>query len=263
MIDNEVFGNQARDKFLNLKLKEETIGRKEADEILADQISTKQGKLIPGNNITISKNNTISATASPLEPATESILGGIKVGSNLSITTDGTLSAKAQEIDVDDSLSTTSKNPVQNKIITTELNKKQETLVAGDNISISENNVISSTGGIITTELDSTTENIDYIFIDSVDKTYSKKILSASLAIGSDIQQGFLSCINISKISTNVDIPVTNNSPYPLMLVVNNAVQNTSIITTYPKNQTTRKSIFCYCDGVNVEVTVMDEIKYN
>lgn len=64
-------------------------------------------------------------------------------------------------IDVDDELSITSENPVQNKVITQavnadheeigriggELANKQDTLTAGTGISISEQNVISATGG--------------------------------------------------------------------------------------------------------------------
>ena len=64
-------------------------------------------------------------------------------------------------IDVDDELSTTSENPVQNKVITQavnadheeigriggELANKQDTLTAGTGISISEENVISATDG--------------------------------------------------------------------------------------------------------------------
>lgn len=47
---------------------------------------------------------------------------------------------------VDDHLSTTSKNPVQNKVITQALNNKQDTLIAGTGITIN-NNVISAQGG--------------------------------------------------------------------------------------------------------------------
>ena len=56
--------------------------------------------------------------------ATSQILGGIKVGSGLSVTQDGTLSADAQHIDVDTALSTTSTNPVENRVITNALNNK-------------------------------------------------------------------------------------------------------------------------------------------
>lgn len=48
---------------------------------------------------------------------------------------------------VDEALSDTSKNPVQNKIITAELAKKQDVLTAGENITIAEDGTISATGG--------------------------------------------------------------------------------------------------------------------
>ena len=44
-------------------------------------------------------------------------------------------------ITVDDQLSTTSENPVQNKVITNAMNNKQETLTAGSGISISGNTI--------------------------------------------------------------------------------------------------------------------------
>ena len=56
--------------------------------------------------------------------ASKSTLGGIKVGKGLTIASDGTLSATGMEVDIDDELSITSGNPVQNKVITTELEKK-------------------------------------------------------------------------------------------------------------------------------------------
>lgn len=68
--------------------------------------------------------NKPTITQYTLPKASNSILGGIKVGTNLSINNDGVLSADAQQITVDNSLSNTSINPVQNKIIKTELDKK-------------------------------------------------------------------------------------------------------------------------------------------
>lgn len=59
--------------------------------------------------------------------ASSSTLGGIKVGSNLSIASDGTLSATGgSTITVDSALSTTSENPVQNKVITNALDNKAD-----------------------------------------------------------------------------------------------------------------------------------------
>ncbi len=56
------------------------------------------------------------------------------------------IEAGGGQVIVDGELSTTSVNPVQNKVITIALQGKQDALTAGDGISI-ENNVISATGG--------------------------------------------------------------------------------------------------------------------
>lgn len=121
--------------------------------------SSKQDKLTQGSNITIS-GNTISATNTTYSNGTglnlsgttfsvnfnavataaqgskadtalqsipvagTSVLGGVKVGNNLSIDANGVLSADAQQMTVDSALSTTSTNPVQNKVITTALASK-------------------------------------------------------------------------------------------------------------------------------------------
>lgn len=59
------------------------------------------------------------ANAYALPAATTSSLGGIKVGANLTVAADGTLSAQAggSSITVDDEMSGTSENPVQNKVV--------------------------------------------------------------------------------------------------------------------------------------------------
>ena len=58
-----------------------------------------------------------------LPTAAADVLGGIKVGENLTIT-NGVLSADAQHIDVDNAMSSTSENPVQNKVVNTALGLK-------------------------------------------------------------------------------------------------------------------------------------------
>lgn len=62
--------------------------------------TTVPGKVMPdGTTITVAADGTISSAAAyTLPPATDTTLGGIKVGSNLSITSDGTLSADAQQV---------------------------------------------------------------------------------------------------------------------------------------------------------------------
>jgi hypothetical protein len=66
--------------------------------------------------------------------ATRDRLGGIKVGSGLSVDSDGTVNATGIEVQIDDELSKTSGNPVQNKVITTELEKKVEVEVTGNSL---------------------------------------------------------------------------------------------------------------------------------
>ena len=59
-----------------------------------------------------------------LPKASDTTLGGIKVGNRLSIDENGVLSADNQAIVVDDSLSDTSEHPVQNKVIKSALDGK-------------------------------------------------------------------------------------------------------------------------------------------
>ena len=82
-------------------------------KLLYDQLALKQATLNSGTNIKTINGNSILGSGNIV----------IESGSN---------------IDVDDTLSTTSTNPVQNKVITTELNKKIE--------GITSNNVITALG---------------------------------------------------------------------------------------------------------------------
>ena len=68
----------------------------------------------------------------------------------------------AQSITVDNVLSTTSTNPVQNKVITTAVNGKQATLVSGTNIqTINGNNILTS--GNLTVGDVTTSDMQDYV----------------------------------------------------------------------------------------------------
>ena len=73
-----------------------------------------------------------SGYISTLPIASASTLGAIKVGTNLSIAADGTLSADAQSITVDSALSSTSTNPVENRVINTALGAKANTADLAD-----------------------------------------------------------------------------------------------------------------------------------
>ena len=79
---------------------------------------TQLGGIKVGNNLTIEEDGTLNAESTEynLPVATSSTLGGVKVGSGLSIN-EGSLSVK-----VDNSLSSTSSNPVQNSVVSSNIN---------------------------------------------------------------------------------------------------------------------------------------------
>lgn len=86
----------------------------EKDGLLSKEDFSKLAGIAEGaNNYTLPK-------------ATDSVLGGIKVGENLSVGEDGTLSADAQHIDVDDAIDADSVNPVQNKVVKVALDGKSD-----------------------------------------------------------------------------------------------------------------------------------------
>lgn len=93
------------------------------------------------------KNSTIeiSDTNYTLPTASSETLGGIKVGSNLTIT-NGVLSAVQGKVTIDDSLSSTSTNAIQNKIVNTALANKQDSLtdeqLSAVNSGITSNKII-------------------------------------------------------------------------------------------------------------------------
>lgn len=69
----------------------------------------------------------ISADPESIPIATTTTPGGIIVGEGLEVTPGGVVSIAGGIITIDDALSTTSENPVQNKVITTALNGKADT----------------------------------------------------------------------------------------------------------------------------------------
>jgi hypothetical protein len=91
-------------------------------KILNSDASIIKTKIINSDNITI----TARVNQTYILPvASATILGGVKIGSHLSITSDGVIDTI---FSIDDALSTDSTNPVQNKILTEALNKKQDKL---------------------------------------------------------------------------------------------------------------------------------------
>ena len=103
-----------------------TVSGKANKSYVDTELGKKQNTLTAGTNITIS-GNTISSkdTVYTLPTASATTLGGIKVGNNLTIE-NGILSANNQSITVDSALSSTSTNPVQNKVINSALAGKAE-----------------------------------------------------------------------------------------------------------------------------------------
>ena len=98
------------------------------NKVVYTALAGKQDKLIAGTGISIS-GNTISCTVS----------GGSGGGS----------------ITVDSTMSSTSTNPVQNKVVYTALQNKQDKLTAGTGISISGNTIsctVSGGGGTVTVD---------------------------------------------------------------------------------------------------------------
>ena len=62
-----------------------------------------------------------------LPKASASTLGGIKVGSGLTVENDGTVSATGTDVTIDSALSSSSTNPVQNKVVTDAIEKAKYT----------------------------------------------------------------------------------------------------------------------------------------
>lgn len=96
------------------------------DSNVEQALATKQDTLVSGENIKTVNGN--------------SLLGG----GNIEISTGGTIT-------VDSALSTTSENPVQNKVITTTLNGKQDNLVSGTTIKTINGESLLGSGNITIT----------------------------------------------------------------------------------------------------------------
>lgn len=92
--------------------------------------ATTLGGVKVGNNLSITSDGTLSATSTEYElpAATSSVLGGVKIGSGLSMSLTDVLS-----VTVDSTLSSTSTNPLQNRVIYTNINSINNDITALDN----------------------------------------------------------------------------------------------------------------------------------
>lgn len=92
---------------------------------LDNKVDKVAGKQLSTNDYTDAEKTKLAGLENYVLPnASANTLGGIKVGNNLTIDENGVLSATAKEITVDTEMSTTSTNPVQNKVITNAVNNK-------------------------------------------------------------------------------------------------------------------------------------------
>ena len=259
---------------------------------ITDLSINKQDKLTAGNNISIS-GNTISATdttysngsglnltgtifsvnftevataaqGAKADSALQSVpiastgtLGGIKIGNNLTITADGTLSAVAEQMTVDSTLSTTSTNPVQNKVITAAINDKQDVLTAGAGITIN-NNTITATGTsvLIDSTLSTTSTNPvqNKVITAAINNLQSDKqdVLTAGAGItisGNTITATGTSVLIDSTMSTTSVNPVQNK-------VITSALENRTVATFTNITEATS------ADVTNLKVNTLTSAEY-
>lgn len=124
-----------------------TISEPMRDYHLPIASETVLGGIKVGNNLTIEEDGTLNAESTEynLPVATASTLGGVKVGNNLAIN-DGVLTAA-----VDSVLSGSSTNPVQNSVITNTINSTNSDIAALDTrLDTAEDNITGNAENITT-----------------------------------------------------------------------------------------------------------------
>lgn len=124
-----------------------TISEPMRDYHLPIASETVLGGIKVGTNLTIEEDGTLNAesTEYTLPTASASTLGGVKVGSNLSIN-NGVLTA-----DVDSVLSGSSTNPVQNSVVTSNINAANHDIAQLDTrLDTAEDNITGNTNNITT-----------------------------------------------------------------------------------------------------------------
>ena len=136
-----------------------TVSEPRADYHLPIASDTTLGGIKVGNNLTITEDGTLSAESTEynLPVATASTLGGIKVGENLTIS-DGVLTA-----DVDSVLNVQSTNPVQNSIITSTVTYLENTDTGLDNRLVTVEENYSDLSNAVETNTDNISEMSDDI----------------------------------------------------------------------------------------------------
>lgn len=161
-----------------------TVSEPRADYHLPVASETTLGGIKVGNNLTITEDGVLSAesTEYQLPTATASTLGGIKVGENLSIN-DGILTA-----DVDSVLNVQSTNPVQNNVITSSLNYVDSTLTElDDRLDTAESNYSNLSNAVITNTSDIAANTDDISVLQSSVSENSDDIASNTGAIADNL----------------------------------------------------------------------------
>lgn len=112
-----------------------------------------------------------------------------------------------------------------------------------------------------TTSLNTTQALANYVFRDNVETTYTKTANdSVILVIPENVSQGFISLLTLMQVNDNTLFTIDNQSSYSTKIVANNA---TITGDSYRVISTGKKIIFARCDGVNIEILIIEEILAN
>ena len=96
-----------------------------------------------------------------------------------------------------------------------------------------------------------------FTFEDNAEVSYKCTIdTDIELNISQDIVQGFISLLTIDNMEGDKVITVNNYSSLPLRIVKNNVYYSGNTFTT---KLTGKKIIFARCDGINVEILIIEE----
>ena len=190
---------------------------------ITDKISNKQDKLVNGTNIKTINGN--------------SLLGS----GNITINTSGT---------IDSALSTTSTNPVQNKVITNALNNKQDKLVSGTDIKSINNTSLLSSGNLQLLEPNTsnittgTTGSWESRFYNSSTGTYRTcSIVYGTVSINK-------SSFHNQEITFAKSMPSANYSIILSATISNNTASREVYLSVTSKNGTnTKKTTGFFCSG--------------
>ena len=219
---------------------------------ITDKISNKQDKLVSGTNIKTINGN--------------SLLGS----GNITINTSGT---------IDSALSTTSTNPVQNKVINSALSNKQDKLVSGTNIKTIDGTSLLGSGSISFKKVNGTsvvgsgninsliqiTNECNTITSSNMrNASYSFKLYDDNTSVY--IRQGTITVSGTSFNASHTNQKITfskkmPNSNYSLILNVkiNNSTSREAFTTIYAKT-TTDFTFNAHISNTNYKITEIDYI---